>query len=624
MIIKLILSTLELDLSNYEFTLIEENNWLKDDTISRYTYPGEIELTIEQDEALGNITEQNLQSYQTLLDAKFYVLGEEHDAILEIQNCIGKRLTFQIRYGLEEFPNYNKQLSQLPLEKFDLVDSIYNYAKTIIFQTWPEVNFNFPQVINEILDTDSEQWQYFEGILNKYVAPNFVQNEFDTNNNEQINRNIMLPMPYVLHVLKTGFEDAGFTLTGEILEDPEYKKATIYSLTDFYTRFSSESNVYTLKLEDYTSISEGTAIYSLNIPFPEPGRYKIAGNMFLRSLYQGIFSPFGGSFSVFIEGRSKLSYNDSVVWQGESTFALSDTYREKVLSVDLNIDYTGNEGSLIFESSQYGLADDDLLIMDITVTQLAKFDNNGNLIPTLVEPTTIDLSKSVPDMNFGEFVTALTKKRNYGIDIIGKEIVINKKRVTNLDKSKAIDLTGFEVQYPQRNFNQAKTFLLKEFDFETDEYKSQEIYISNEGYELNSFIKNDDTEEIVINCIALPLKQFGVLTAHAFLDDNTKLQLVIYGGVNAQVNNLSENPSDISLLNNYLDDYVDWFKFLLNNQNMNWVFEASYEALSDLKIRSIVYAYRQYHVIRRLSRQTFLTAKNGIYFEVEIDTESLD
>jgi hypothetical protein len=615
MIIKLILSNLELDLSNYEFTLIEENNWLKENTISKYTYPGEIELTNEQDAALGNISEQNLSEYNTLLDAMFYVLGEEHEAVFEIQSIIGRNLVFQIRYGLEEFPNYNKRLSELPLYQQDLLVSIYAHAETIITQTWPAVNYNFPQVITDSIDTDAEQWQFFEGIINKYVDGDFIENEFDAVNNDQINRNIMVPMPYLLHIIKVGFEDAGFELQGEILDDTYYKKATAFALNDFYTKFNSLSEVLSLNTSEYTGpLSEFEGTYFLNIPIPEPGRYKIAGNVVVRTRFN--------------EGFARFRFNDQTFWFGNA-FSFALVYVERFFSVDFNIDFTGTEGDLTFFSQQLfygqnnGVIDEEAMVLDVTLTQLAKYDANGNLIPTLVEATSIDLRKSVPDMSFGEYLTAVMKKRNYGYTIKDNIISIDKRKTINVDTSQAVDLSPFEVATPERNFNRGKTFEFKTFDYDSQEYPQPKIFIFNNGYIVNNYTKNDDTEEIVVNAIALPRKVFGVQTAHDFLNDNSKLQLVLYSGLTGGLN-LAEDPEPISLLNNFLDDYQDWFNFLLTSQNMVWVFDASYEELAALKIRSIVYAYRQFHVIRKLTRKTYISSNRGILLEHEIETESLE
>jgi len=641
MTIKLILSELELDLSNYEFTLIEENNWLKDNTIAKFTYPIEIALTIEQDRALGNISEQNLSNYETLLDGTFHVLGEAHEAVLEIESIIGRNIVAQIRYGLEEFPNYNKRLSELVLQKFELSVSIYAHAKTIITQTWPAVNYNFPQVITDKFSTDNEQWAYFEGILNKYVAGDFIANSFDSDNNEQLNKNVMLPMPYLLYVLQAGFADQGFTLAGEILEDTYYKKATIFALNEFYTNFNSLSEIYNLNSDEFTDTEVyssvtviGTpgptvtyGIFTLSIPLPQPGRYKLAGNVIIRTR-GGNITSLPGVFSTFSNATAKFKFNNSTRWSG-NVIAAGPVYRERFYSIDFNVDFTGTEGAITFDSLQLpysivnGQIDVEALILDVTLTQLAKLDTNGNFVSTLVEATSIDLSKSLPDMSFGDYVTAVIKKRNYGYTIDGTTISIDKRETRTINTDDAVNLTPFEVVTPERNFNRGRTFEFKTFDYESTDYPQPKIFINNAGFTINNYTKNDDTEEIIVNAIALPLKVFGIKTAHDFLDDNSKLQLVLYSGL-SNLLNLAEDPEPISLLNNYLEDWRDFFTFLLRSQNLNWVFDSSYEQMSELKVRSIVYAYKQYHIIRKLTRKTYLSDNNGILLEHDIETESLE
>jgi hypothetical protein len=38
---------------------------------------------------------------------------------------------------------------------------------------------------------------------------------------------IMQPLPYLMHIIKTGVNDAGFTLAGDILTDADLQQATI-------------------------------------------------------------------------------------------------------------------------------------------------------------------------------------------------------------------------------------------------------------------------------------------------------------------------------------------------------------------------------------------------------------
>ena len=213
----------------------------------------------------------------------------------------------------------------------------------IINQTWPAVNFNFPQVITDKFDTDTDQWAYFEGIVNNYVSGAFLENEYDDIEDVQINRNIIQPLPYLLHILKKGFEDVGKNLVGEILDDVYFKKATIYALSEFYYKFNTDSSTHAVTTDQYDElVNSNQANYSLSIPLPSPGRYKIAGNVYLR------LKKLPSSSNGF--AQAKFRFNNSTKWQKEKRFFLSPNVKEYFYSVDFNIDYTGTEGDIEFTS----------------------------------------------------------------------------------------------------------------------------------------------------------------------------------------------------------------------------------------------------------------------------------
>ncbi|HUI32040.1 MAG TPA: hypothetical protein VLY84_00355 [Dysgonamonadaceae bacterium] len=616
MILKLILSGLELDLSTYEFSMIEENNWLNDKVSSKYTYPIDIDLTPEQNVALGHITEINLAEHDALLEGQFYAMGLCHDCVFEIERHIGKRLSGQIRYGLEEFPNFNKQLSELPLEVVKVTGSIFAYAKTIVGQTWPAVNFNFPQVITDKFDTDTEQWAYFEGIVNNYKAGNFLVNEFDAVNNVQVNRNILQPLPYLLHILTAGFADAGHVLEGEILDDPEFKRATIYALSEFYTNYSEDTMEVQMRLDESEGPFDpfGSIRYVKNIVLPGPGRYKIAGNVYHRKY--------------FMKNSSiNFKYKGNHVWSDNFRSGKIAEYKEKMVTVDFNIDYAGGFAfPLVFESDTYGaqLVGGDLIydapLLDVTITLLSKFDSAGNLVPTLVTPSEVNLPKCVPRMNFGEFVTAFAKWKNYGIIVSDGVVTMDKKVAEIKSGQKTVNLEAQEVKEPERNFNQAKTFTLGFFELDNKEYNFPSLFITKNGSQISPYVKNADTDDIVINALPLPLKLHGdVTTAHGFLDDDSKPQVVLYDGLTGGLN-LAQNPDELNIVNVYASSHEDWFNFLLNSIRTAWSFVTPYEQIYQLKVSDIIYAYRQNHIIRRLTRKN----TRPRIIETEIELESLD
>lgn len=613
--LKIIHSDFEIDLVDTSFTMIEENNWFNDRVYSKYTYPISITLSDELIAKLKFLTENSASGYKTLFNVYFYAMEKEHEAVFEIEGAIGREIDAQIRYGFEEFPNFSKKLAQLPLWKFDLIaETMYQHAKDRVAMSYPTTDYVFTQVITNEFDTSTDQWQYFEGIINNYKNSAFLINEYNGGTDEQVNRNVIQPLPCILYLLKTGFLDAGFTLEGDILTDPEFSKASLYSLSSFYSSITQNGKQELLVASDEfsTTTSYGYKAYHANLTIAEPGRYKISGNLFLKWILTGI--------QVVRAATAKFTFNGEEIANWE-------VYQNEFKLVDLIVEVFPGQSNLVleFQSVQFNLEQvgglwlDDSTILDISVVQLSAYDANGDLTPTLISPNEIDLTKCVPDKTFGDLYNMVNGWKNYDIDITGTVVTMN--LVSNqIGLGPKKDLQEFEVKKPERRFNQGKTFELKFQDVQSDVYTFPSIYVDANGVHQSPYIKKEETQEILIDAIALPLKQSGaVLTADGFIDDNTKFQIVLYNGLINSLN-LAANPSALTLVNIYPVYYKDWMNFLLNTVSFKWKFNSYYEKIKDLTIKSSVFAYGQYHVVKKISRKN---VSNEI-IQTEIETESID
>ena len=114
-------------------------------------------------------------------------------------------------------PNFDKKLSDLPLHNFEVLD-IYQHANEAVEKSYPAVDYNFPKLYTDEYNLDSEEWKYFDSMINNRVQEQgktekvFPRNRVE-NGMDVYNKNIIHPMPYLLYVLKAGFKDAGFQLT---------------------------------------------------------------------------------------------------------------------------------------------------------------------------------------------------------------------------------------------------------------------------------------------------------------------------------------------------------------------------------------------------------------------------
>lgn len=625
--VKFICRLFEVDMLQGKLELVEENQWFSTDFFAVYSFPTEIDLTPEINNALNMISHENAADVETIFEGELYMADTYKKATLEIESEEGDKLSVKITAGFESFPNFEKQLAALPLHYEEVPGDFYQFAESKISTGWPNQAFNFPKIIppKGKFDTSTDQWEFFEGFINNRVGSAFLENEFDSQQVLQINRNVMQPYAYLMHVLQKGFEDAGFTLQGDILEDTKLKKIMLGVESKYYTHYSTSSQELFLGIDEYGTPAGGGNVFAIvnvngdpvvrnyhkEFTITEPGFYTVQGNLILRSLVSKAFAR------IKVNGVTKVS---------ESTDAgfLDFDLREYYKSVDFNFTVNPGETATIeieCINTRLILVDgeriDEGTILDVTATQLSKFDDMGNLQPTLITPKDVDLKKVMPETTFGELVKMVCTLRN--MELMPRDNgVIEMNRITpKLNLPATTSLASTEKKSRYRGFQKGKTFLLKFQDADGEDYKAEKIYITQNSVETDSFAKKDDTSEIVIKAIVLPQKTDGsITTAYSYIEGNDKLKLFSYD--HTTPGNDTEEPETLRITNIYENDYRQWFDFRINAQVYRWKFIKSLEEAFSLSAYDKIYAYRRDHIITKLTKSK--TDKD--YMELEIETES--
>lgn len=615
MSLKISHSSFEINLDDSSFTMVEENNWFTDSFVAKYTYPFTLSWTRELKIAFQFLNELSTAGVNTLYDVVFFAFEMEHEAVLEIKEASDINLVLEVRYGLEEFPNYGKKLAELPLHNFELDgENIYAHALNKI----PLLNqdYNFPAVHTEAFDTDSEQWEFFEGLYNNFDGTNFRENTYDGINDIQQNRNVMQPMPSLLYVLKKGFEDAGYTLVGDVVDDADIKKQLLQIKSDYYSTIQDvEKTEVVVKSDEYAElIDQGTGVsygrYAKVETVTGPGRYRISGNLFIRAYGFVFVSP----------ANATLKFNGEYL----ATYGTFD--REKFILVDHTVDILPGQVSanLEFYSLQYhrptsgGTVVEDATILDITITKLTSYGVDGAPEPTLINPTTIDLTKCVPDITFGALHTFVKNLKNFETIINGDTIAMNYIRPKAIDNV-PVDMEFSEVRHPRRKFNKGKSFVLKYADSGSEEYESGAILIDGTGVTTKPFTEPKDAKTTLIDGILLPvITKSSKTTAFDHSNTTTKIQLVEYNGLQGGYN-FTVVPIGLNIHELYAMHYSTWFDFLLNGVTFIWRFYATMQKLKELRVNRQLFAYGTYHIPTRLSRQK-ISDQNVL---VEIETTAL-
>lgn len=597
MILKFISANLEIDLANSEVTVIEENNWFSTQFFSKYTFPVNLDITPEINIAFGDILNPASDSIITFLHGKFYYNGLEHEAVLDVEEVEGKKMSVNIRFGLEEIPNYSKKLAELPLQYLDLGETtIYNHALSVVSKTYPEVNYNFVMVHTNKFDTESTQWAYFEGLLNKKIGINFVENEFDELENVPVNRNVMQPQPYLMHVIEKALNDAGYNFGGTFKNHPKFQHALISEISTYYTTPTADSQELYVTMPDYVNrlnlLGLNYGVYDQTITLSNKGRYKVAGNLKLRKHISNSF------VAIYINNQPlifyAMPYGEVGSWSYQVDFNIDlpeGTVDITVLSLQLSEFYDVEQAMLLTEET----------IADLTITQIAQYDESGELVSTLLAPTDIKLTECVPDMTFGELMEILKNWKNIDVDIDETTFYINsveKRLIPENVKS----LVEHEVKYPKRIYTKGDSFWLKFKEITSELYSYGEIFVNQNGMSTDSFNVDDDTVEVIINALPLPIAiKNDIETADHFVDDNQALKLILYNGTVASENK-AQDPEDILLYKVYHEDWQTWLDIRINSKGTAWSFTVSEEAIKTLNIKDHVYAYSRPQIIKSITK----------------------
>jgi hypothetical protein len=609
---KLIHSKFELDLSPFKLSDTEENSYFSDGFFTKYSFPFEIDLINDLEIATGFISEYNAQNVETYFDLLYVHNDKIHQAILEIESY-QQRLSCTLRFGFEQLPSFDKKLSELSLDKFTLPEgtTIYEHAETVITQTFPAVNYNFPQIHIDKYDPTDELWPNFAGIINNRVSGAFLINEVIAD--ETFNRNVMQPLPYWIHILQRGMIDAGFILSGKILTDPRLQKACLFGDVDYYTAATVQEDILINQVsEDAAEInysnSKGAKAskYYSNTVLTTPGKYNISGT--IKCLRWANFSTY---FSI--------KYRNTVIWSQRSsstgTFQGSE-FRDYDIDVNFETLVDLEPNDITIEGYQYFTEEQQ--IINLTVSAIRLNDALGAAIPTVTNENKIDLTKAVPNMTFGEFLKVVTNWFNYDLTTSGNYAIMNPIEDA-MNYNDAIDFSSKEVKYPYRKFSQGTSFLLKFQDIDNKDFKYLPVFHDNQGFVNSNYVTDDKTIPIEINGLPLPiLTRTTVQTAYAFENNDSKVYLVKYDGL-FNGNNLAQPIDEYEIPAVHLQYWYKWFDFRIFSQGFRLNFKAWQEEFANLTAKSKIYMYKRFHIIKSINK----SEEKPELFTMEIETETL-
>jgi len=601
------------DLSDIAITVEESNSKVSDTMFTKFTLPFDKYASPEFLRMYGDFVSYEANNLKNKIVGKLQFENKIHDAERFFQSGQGFNITNQIDFGFEELPNFDKKLSELNLEKFDVAD-IHIYAKDVCSKKWPETNFNFPRVYSKKYSPDQQIWSAFDGYYNdlNQEGTEMKRNYVDSTGNI-FNINIIHPMPHVLYVLTKGFEDAGLELQGDILTDPVLQKKWMFSATEYFTKVNQYSNVRTISSDDYYEQWWENTVLAGSFPVYA---YEASESLnFQDTVYVSV--TFKVRLVKYRPFRLKVTLNGSEIFSKEEYSYDTKEYEETfqtMISVNnavitFHVEQSGMNVNVPWNVITYELKSNSIINEE---SEAQDFDNS-----LVKNSNTIDLKKAVPDMTFGDFFKIIKNWFNYDLDIVDNVAIMNK--INNEEITKIEDFTKYQVFLPKRNFLNKKSWLLQFEDLDNDQ-KKDSLYFDYQGVKINGS-KNEETNEITINGYVMPVKlpkENGYNTAYVMKDSATTLSMVDYDGVkNGQNNANAVSDCDFPAL--FETHWKNWLKMRLSGQEFSWSYDVNIEKFSQYRIKDYIYAYNNVHIIKNWSKEKI----SPDTYRVEFTTETI-
>lgn len=133
-------------------------------------------------------------------------------------NSKAKNIQVEMLIGAGSFSDYIE--GKILPDVFDLTidyPSIVDHVNSQVHLSYPEAHHNFPAIHNPLFYEDSNV--LFRGIINDY-SDQFLQ---------EGNLNTIVPILYLLYVVRTIYEKAGYSVKGDPFDDPYFHRAQIYN-----------------------------------------------------------------------------------------------------------------------------------------------------------------------------------------------------------------------------------------------------------------------------------------------------------------------------------------------------------------------------------------------------------
>ncbi|SOS48452.1 conserved hypothetical protein. Putative prophage protein [Tenacibaculum dicentrarchi] len=577
-----------LDLTDVNITLIEENPMFFNYFVKRYTWPFSKQLDDKTTAAFGFLDFDNVINYATKFYGTLIIDDVFNEAYLEISQLNNGKMEGSIYYGKETNALFSKKLSKLPF-KLISVGKLFVHAKETITKSYPEVGYNFPMII----DTEKKEnsnYEQFEGIVNNFEEGSFKTNDSSVVDGEKVinNRNLIVPMPYLMEVLKVGFASENIIMNGSFVSDTANNKILLYTdkiLEKFYSGLLSDFKLTVgteVWMDNYVKSN-----YSRTLRVTEVGTYTV-----------NILMVFPYDIQVL---EFKVTYKDELIYKSSK-----NNINKKLL---INAEDSEALGSIQFSLKlQKYSTDVSVGIGDISAYNNISFDLTDGELNTF--PNTFSLSQVMPDITFGTFLNKVKNWLNLEITFDKNVVNINyiEQKFLETDLKDESHLEPINVS---RVFNKNKLYELKD--------RLNTLYISSGGLQDDSQgYKSEDITTIDVGFKKMRRTSLNsVFTATKSKED--KFAFLLYDGLvdGKPLAVDSVGGRKFTLSENYERNWQKWLQFRLNSETYKDKFPA--HILEDFQISAGRFKYNKKHLYKSIKKKRI----SNNHWQLDIESETM-
>lgn len=463
----------KLDLSHLNIKFSEENDFYEKDLIKQYSFPFKIPKQRGFIPFFEFISSHNSANENTLINATLFRNGNFYEAELMIIG-IKKDIEAVIYFSKNKLTIYNRPLNSLPWEVLEIGNNIFDFANTTKGLDYPATPINFVQIYDPEKHKSYDYGQYVNPFTTSNAPENgnfinhcddgfFIDSEILPDGTVVQKMNEMRPFIYIPKIIEFIFNEIGYTVQGDIINNTHLNKALQYH----------DNSIFYTNKDLLKTIPTQFAYFTYNVPVTYPTT--IGHSKFIHTVD---FDPTFASYNIKVEITGMLRvavknecrllfvFNNEVFAEKavQHLDPPQDGDFELTLEARLNIPPNSTTHELQIQMVTPNLVEN---------TVVGTIEIKGTPRP-LYKPT-LNMASLLPDVTVGNYINAV--KESFNLTSIFNEktkIVTFNFFKSFISNTATVDLSKYAQIEPSRRLNKKTGYKIEFKD-------AQVLYLDKTG-----------------------------------------------------------------------------------------------------------------------------------------------